>query len=152
VATDLVELCRRVVGELTSAHPERTIDVTAHGNASGTWDPGRISQVVSNLVGNALTHGDSAAPVRVSIDGGEREVALNVHNLGLPISEDQIATLFEPFRRGATVPASARARGLGLGLHIVKQIVIAHGGTIGVRSCASDGTTFSVALPRHALT
>jgi signal transduction histidine kinase len=148
--TDLREVCGRVVGELAAGHPRRTIDVEAHGDATGTWDPGRIAQVVSNLVGNALTHGDPSAPVHLSIDGEQREVALKVHNSGRPIQAEQVPALFEPFHRGGAPDDDLTSpRGLGLGLHIAKQIVLAHGGSISVQSSADEGTTFCVDLPRQ---
>ncbi len=144
--TDLGELCGRVVGELAAAHPRRSIALEACGDARGRWDPGRIAQLVSNLVSNALTHGDPGAPVRVSVEA-EREVRLKVHNRGPAIVPEQMSALFEPFRRGSPAHSSG-TRGLGLGLHIVKQIAIAHGGSISVQSSAEEGTTFCVELPR----
>jgi signal transduction histidine kinase len=147
VPTDLRDLCTRIVEELTAGNPHRKIDLEAQGDVRGYWDSARIGQVVSNLLGNALTHGDAEAPVRLSLDGEPTGVKLKVHNCGRPIDADQIPGLFEPFRRGR--PADGRpSRGLGLGLHIVKQIVCAHGGTITVWSSAQEGTTFCVALPR----
>ena len=149
--TDLGELCGRVVEELAAGHPRRTIDLEAHGDASGKWDPGRIAQLVSNLVGNALTHGDLCSPVRLSIECEQREVTLKVHNRGPAIAAELIPTLFEPFRRGPSVGQFC-PQGLGLGLHIAKQIVIAHGGSISVHSSADEGTTFCVRLPRQPST
>jgi signal transduction histidine kinase len=154
--TDLAELCGRVVGELAAAHPRRSIELEVGGDARGTWDPGRIAQLVSNLVGNALNHGDPGAPVRLSIEGqgeadgegeGQGEVRLKVHNRGPAIAPELMPVLFQPFRRGSPADASA-PRGLGLGLHIAKQIAVAHGGSIAVGSSPDDGTTFCVELPR----
>jgi signal transduction histidine kinase len=71
---------------------------------------------------------------------------VTVHNEGPPIPAELLPVLYEPFTRGAR--ATASRRGLGLGLFIVKQIVVAHGGTIGVESAADIGTTFTVRLPR----
>jgi PAS domain S-box-containing protein len=140
---DLGEICTRIVAELAAGHPHRTIDLETRGDARGKWDSGRIGQMVSNLVANALTHGDSSTPVRLSIEG-EHEVRLKVHNRGPAIATEQIPVLFEPFRRGK----DSRPRGLGLGLHIAKQIAVAHGGSISVRSSLDEGTTFCVELPR----
>jgi PAS domain S-box-containing protein len=146
--TDLGEVCARVVSELAAGHPQRTIDLETRGDARGKWDPGRMAQLVSNLVGNALTHGDPRAPVRLAIEGAEA-LRLLVHNRGPAIDARHIPALFEPFRRGETAGVSAR-RGLGLGLHIAKQIAVAHGGSISVHSSPDEGTTFCVELPRVA--
>ena len=146
--TDLREICGRVVEELAAGHPCREIHFEAEGDACGRWDPGRIAQVVSNLLANALTHGDPQASVHLSIAGDTDDVALKVHNRGPAVERELIPVLFEPFRRGAG-GAQSRSPGLGLGLHIVKQIVTAHGGSISVQSSADAGTTFCVALPRR---
>jgi PAS domain S-box-containing protein len=142
--TDVRELCLRVLGEYRAIHPECTIEVEVGGDVRGEWDGGRISQVISNLVGNAIGHGDGAAPIRISIDGDDADVHIRVHNKGVPISSELLPVLFQPFRRGD----GDRPRGLGLGLYIVQQIVIAHGGSIDVTSTLEEGTTFVARLPR----
>jgi signal transduction histidine kinase len=86
--------------------------------------------------------------VTVSIDVGGEELWLRVHNAGPQIAPELIPALFEPFRRGAGRDGT-RLRGLGLGLFIVRQIVLAHGGDVSVESTATDGTTFIVCLPRR---
>ncbi len=144
---DMHELCRGAIEELLAAHPGRSIDVDVEGDGCGTWDPIRLSQVVSNLVGNALQHGTRFGPVRVSIRGDEEAVVLEVANDGPAIAPDLLPVLFEPFRGGSTGPGSP-PRGLGLGLYIVRQIVNAHGGEISVESTAERGTVFTVTLPR----
>jgi PAS domain S-box-containing protein len=148
VPTDMHEVCRSVVEELLAMEAGRTIDLDLEGDGRGTWDPARMAQVVSNLVGNALKHGGRHGPVRVSVGGDEDEVVLRVENRGPAIAPELIPTLFEPFRRGSGSRDSSHARGLGLGLYIVRQIVNAHGGAISVRSTAEDGTAFTVRLPR----
>jgi signal transduction histidine kinase len=99
-----------------------------------------MAQVISNLVGNALQHSDG--DVTVTLRGETDFVVLETNNGGPPIPRDVLAHIFEPGRRG-----DARAGGLGLGLFIVQQIVLAHGGSIEVRS-NGHGTTFTAALPR----
>jgi signal transduction histidine kinase len=107
-----------------------------------------MGQVISNLVGNALVHGAPDEPVTVSIDVGGEELWLRVHNAGPQIAPELIPALFEPFRRGAERDAT-RSGGLGLGLFIVRQIVLAHGGDVSVDSTATAGTTFIARLPRR---
>jgi signal transduction histidine kinase len=146
--TDLGEVARQIVEELRGAEPERTIELEIRGDTRGTWDPARLGEVISNLVGNALVHGAPDQPVQVILDdGGDDGVTLRVHNGGPPITPELSAQLFEPFRRGDS-DGAARSGGLGLGLYIVRQIVLAHDGEISVDSSPSRGTTFTVRLPR----
>jgi PAS domain S-box-containing protein len=141
------EHVHRVVEEVRLAHPERHIDFHSSGEGGGEWDEGRLAQVVTNLVGNALQHGPEDMPVTVSTRGEDVNVLLEVHNHGPPIPAEVRPTLFEPYRQG---PEARAARGsLGLGLYITQQIVLGHGGTLEVRSSAQEGTTFTVRLPRH---
>ena len=144
--THLRELCRRVVDELRVAHPRHRLHLALEGSGCGEWDPDRVAQVISNLVGNALEHGAPDRPVRVKVFDTSDEVTLEVHNEGPPIPEALLPVIFEPFR--GTAAGRGRPRSLGLGLYIVQEIVRAHGGAVEVRSSAEDGTTFRVRLPR----
>lgn len=148
VAMDLGEVCRRVVDELLAAEPERTIELDLARDGRGTWDPARMAQVVSNLVANALEHGARHAAVRVSVGGDEDDVTLTVENRGPPIAPELLAVMFEPFCRGSALRDASHARGLGLGLYIVREIVDAHGGEITVESTTERGTSFTVRVPR----
>jgi signal transduction histidine kinase len=144
VPTDLHHVTRAVVQEVLAANPDRKIDVAIAGEGHGRWDAGRMAQVVSNLLGNAVAYGAPGEPIRVELDGDAEEVRLEISNAGAPIAPELLPAIFEPFRRGA----APSARGLGLGLYIVKQIVKAHGGDVQVRSTAEAGTTFTVRVPR----
>ena len=144
---DLGAVLRRVVQECLASQPERSIDLHQDGDASGTWDADRLSQVASNLVGNALRHGDAAEPVRVRLDGRDpASVVLTVANGGA-IAADLLPHVFDPFRSGRH--ASGPSSGLGIGLYIVQQIAAAHGGSVAVESAAASGTSFQVTLPRQ---
>jgi signal transduction histidine kinase len=138
-----------VIEELRSAHAECELrsDLDGATNPWGLWDPDRLAQVVSNLVQNALTHGCGAGPVEVKLVDDDSAIELEVHNGGGPIPSELLPALFDPFRRGAPTDVP-RGEGLGLGLFIANQIVLAHGGTIGVRSSVEEGTSFTVRLPR----
>jgi signal transduction histidine kinase len=143
---DLGKVCREVIEELEVIHANRSIVWTADGDLWGAWDPDRLAQLVSNLVGNALTYSPEGTPVRVSGRADGPGVALDVNNQGPPIPPQTMETLFDPFRRG---PESARGKGgLGLGLYVAQKIVEAHGGSIRAESDAARGTTFTVVLPR----
>ncbi len=148
VPTDLHAVCRNVVGELRAAAPDRSIELALDGDGRGTWDPARMGQVVSNLVANAIQHGARDAPVRVSVSGDGASAVLAVENEGPAIAPELMPILFEPFCRGSALRGATHARGLGLGLYIVRQVVNAHGGTIEVDSSAERGTAFTVRLPR----
>jgi PAS domain S-box-containing protein len=145
--TDLEEICADAIGDIQMSHPGREIDFEAEGDCGGVWDRTRLVEVVSNLVGNAVKHGEPGQPVFVVARDEGDQVALRVHNLGPPIPTELIPTLFEPFRHGQRQPGSGQDS-FGLGLYIVREIVAAHGGTVEVSSSAAAGTTFIVRLPR----
>jgi signal transduction histidine kinase len=138
---DMAELTRSVVAELELAHPGRKIGLDCRGNLWGHWDPDRVAQAISNLMGNAIEHGSGPIKVTAAADG--ESISIAVHNNGKPIASERLARLFEPFQRGEDSPM-----GLGLGLFIVSEIARAHGGSVSVRSTAGDGTTFVIRLPR----
>lgn len=143
--TDLRDLLEQVM--LGAAVPRSCFVVETFGDAAGRWDPDRLFQVLSNLVGNACDHGPEGSPIQVRIDGRSDDVVeLQVRNEGPAIPEALRAVLFEPFR--GTAARRRQAKGLGLGLYITKQFVLAHGGTIAVESNDAEGTTFRVRLPR----
>jgi signal transduction histidine kinase len=146
-AVDLAELCRNVVDELKSEGERGTaFRLEVRGDTRGVWDEDRLAQLVSNLAGNAFQHRQHDAPVTVSVDGTAPDVvALTVHNLG-GIPQEILPVIFEPLRSGEHRKRKGSS-GLGLGLYISQQIVIAHGGVIRAES-ADDETRFMLALPR----
>jgi len=146
------KLAHDVVDEISAAYPTRTIEVDAREGLTGEWDCARMSQVLSNLIGNALEHGSATAPVFVAVKGDDREVILAVRNEGPQIPLDQQNGIFNPMKQReskATLLASGPSGNLGLGLYIAERIVTAHKGRIDVDSSA-QGTTFTVRLPRHS--
>jgi signal transduction histidine kinase len=128
----------QVVNELSSAWPDRAVETRFDFAAPVSADAARIGQMVSNLVGNAFTHGDSDTPVRVTAISDTTGFWLSVANEGAPIPREIRDKLFLPFSRGEIL---RNQQGLGLGLYISAEIARAHGGTLSVQS-AEDGTKF----------
>jgi signal transduction histidine kinase len=144
---DVAPLTHKVISELQTTHPSRTISLRTAGDTRGEWDGPRLEQVGSNLIGNALRHGARDTVVEVAIDGTASErVVLSVHNQG-HIPPELLWRIFEPFQQRGD--RRTRAEGLGLGLYIVQQIAFAHGGDVTVDSAEAAGTAFRVSLPRH---
>jgi signal transduction histidine kinase len=148
---NLGRVVRDVVEEMSAAHPGCRIEVDTRGEERGEWDQGRLSQALTNLIGNAVQHGAERTTVRVEIAGDEEEVAIAVHNQGAAIPPDELDGIFNPMKARASPQKTAGAAGgLGLGLYIVERIVSAHGGRVRVESSEASGTTFTIFLPRHA--
>ena len=147
-AANLDDLCSQAVAELELAYPSWRIEREVAGDLSGSWDPDRLLQIISNLVTNAGQHGQADGPIRMRLDGRDQEiVTFEVQNQGT-IPEAVLPTIFDPFR--GTRHRRDYSKGLGLGLFIVNEIARAHGGTVTVASSSEDGTRFTVALPRVA--
>jgi PAS domain S-box-containing protein len=142
---DMTRLCRQVVDELQEAAQSRPIDLQSHGDCSGRWDRDRLLQALSNLVSNAVQHGITQTPIRLTVSGAADQVIVTIHNHGV-IPPDLLPKIFDPFRSGRE--KHRRGSGLGLGLFIAKAIASAHGGDIQVASSAEEGTTFRLVLPR----
>ena len=139
---DMGGLCGEIVADFRLSHPERLIELGCSGALGGEWDHDRLYQAVSNLISNALKYGEGTVAVRVEDAGSDVQIA--VHNDGPVIATELLPVIFKPFERG-----KQDRTGLGLGLHIVKEIVKAHHGEISVTSWPASGTTFAVQLPRN---
>ena len=137
-----------VVQELQDAQPDRRIISTIRVSRTVRCDIGRVQQIASNLVANALTHGEPHSPVRFTARDQEDGLVLEVWNAGEPIAPESIDKIFEPFWRHSV---SDSRQGLGLGLHICAHIVRAHEGRISVTSTREEGTRFTVRLPLNSL-
>lgn len=145
-ATDLLGVASRVIGEYKSTHPDRAVELQIKGDLAGQWDGARMEQVISNLLANAFHHGEEAGTVSLSLDGSAAKyVVLVVHNWG-HIPPELLPQIFEPFRAGRK--DRTRSEGLGLGLFIVRQLVLAHHGSVTLTSSEAAGTTARIELPR----
>lgn len=144
---DVTHMVHNVVSEVASAYPDTTVEIETSGVLHGQWDVHRLTQALTNVLGNAVQHGRDNAPIRVSAHGTPKEVVISVQNEGPVIPTAQLGQIFRAGTQAA--PDGARdSNHLGLGLFIVDKIVKAHGGSIDVRSSEEPGTTFTVHLPR----
>jgi signal transduction histidine kinase/Ni2+-binding GTPase involved in maturation of urease and hydrogenase len=120
-----------------------TLELRVEQAVTGEFDRVRLAQVVSNLVENAIRYG-AGAPIEIAIGraGGLARLAVRDHGVG--IASERQTEIFEAYKRASS---ARHYGGLGLGLYIVRQIVVAHGGTIRVDSAPNAGATFVAELP-----
>jgi signal transduction histidine kinase len=143
---DVAEICRVVVEE--RGEEARRVRLDVAGDAVGFWDGDRLSQLLANLVGNGLAHGDREGSVLVHVDGTDAAtVRLAVRNAGV-IPAAILPGLFEPSKPTSANIKREGSSGLGLGLYISREIAVAHGGAIDLSSSPDEGTCFVVTLPR----
>jgi sigma-B regulation protein RsbU (phosphoserine phosphatase) len=142
---DLHGLVSESVEELALSFPGRELVHHQVGEGTCTGDADRLTQIIGNLVANAMAYGAPNRPVVVTSLLVPGSFVLQVHNEGSPIAPDALEGLFEPMTRGNA--AINPARSVGLGLFIVREIARAHGGEVAVTSTAQAGTTFTVTCP-----
>ncbi len=142
-AEALAPVLTQVVSELRASWPDRQIDLQLSGTETVNCDRGRIGQLFSNLLSNALTYGSADKPIRVSASTDQGMFELSVANAGNPIPPNALRRIFQPFFRGAVRPDQ---QGLGLGLYIAFEIAKAHGGSLDVASSPYE-TRFTFRMP-----
>ena len=148
---DVAVIAEKIVQTMEPMARPRCVNFEQDGDVTGEWDGSRIEQVLWNLLGNAIEHGDAETPISVRLIGSSDELLLSVHNGGV-VPEPLRGFVFEPFRSGRTREGQrgpcGPLSGVGLGLYIVKQIALAHGGDALMQSCVGAGTTIQVRFPR----
>ena len=147
VEAGLEATLEQVVAELRTAWPDRVIQSDLKLDRPIACDGARIAEMLSNLLANALTHGDPAGPVRVRARNDDRSFELSVKNLGEPIPPEIAAHLFQPFSRASAGPGQ---QGLGLGLYIASEIARAHEGALELESSPEE-TCFTFRMPLPAM-
>ncbi|MES2605463.1 MAG: sensor histidine kinase [Pseudomonadota bacterium] len=150
--TDLALVCAQLIEEFLASNPGRLIRSTVVGDCSGSWDGGRIGQVYQNLIGNALQYSAADSAIEIAMQGTAENVVFSICNQGNPIPAAEQRNVFAPMRRHVSAqPEDAfRSKNLGLGLYIASQVVVAHNGSIDLRSSEAEGTVFTVTLPKSA--
>ncbi len=148
---DIGIVCREVAAEFQSSHPAMKLQIESAGDLTGEWDSQRLRQVVSNLLGNAIQHGDRTQLIEMSLNGNHAGVDVAIRSQGTPIPPGEMVKIFDPLVRGASAETVKHNRpgSIGLGLYIARELVIAHGGTIDVKSSAAEGTVFTFHLQHH---
>jgi signal transduction histidine kinase len=144
-ASDLADELKQVAREVDMAYPGCTVNMSMNLSEPVICDRRRIGQLFSNLLVNAITHGEPDAPVSASIHSDRNSFQLSVTNSGPPIPHDVAKKLFEPFSRGER--DSSNRKSLGLGLYIAAEIAKAHNGKIMVSSTKEQGTRFVFSMP-----
>ena len=148
---DLGPVCEASLEDIRAGNPEQQFVQQLSGDLTVLADAGRMQQALSNLLSNAVQHGNRQSPVTLTADGEADAVFLRVSNSGDPIPADALQVIFEPLVQAPNANSEAHERSktsLGLGLFIVREIVLAHGGTVVVESSAESGTIFTIRLPR----
>jgi signal transduction histidine kinase len=144
LVTLVVDVGERFEAQLAEARCRLVLE--ARDRVVGRWDRGRLEQVVTNLLSNALKFG-AGKPIHVSVESLPDRARLTVADQGIGIEPDRRHRIFERFERAVS---AAHYGGLGLGLYIAREIVVAHGGSIAVDSTPGMGAVFRVELPRAA--
>ena len=141
---DLQRTLRMTLEEVQVSHPQATFIHRLDVPTGVYCDALRISQLLSNLLGNAVTHGSISEPIVLNAWAENDEFVISLTNQGTPIAPHLIPLLFEPFSRSE---AGQRCEGLGLGLYIASQIATAHNGSLSVTSDSESGTCFVARFP-----
>ena len=143
---DLAPACADEIELLRAAHPDALIEYSTEGDTTGEFDASRIREALSNLVANAVAHGNTSGATSVRIAGNDAGVQVSVENGG-DIAPEEFERLFEPlYRRDAQTSVVARTH-LGLGLFITRQIARAHQGEVSV-TCVEHRVRFTIELPK----
>lgn len=145
---DLAALATSVIEDQTGNITGRAIELRTRGELVGQWDAGRIEQILSHLVSNALRHGAEGTSV-MTLTGEATGVEISLQNQGPPIPAELLPRIFDPFAIGPR-PEGTPRRSIGLGLFVVRELARAHGGTVAVESSEAQGTRFTVTLPRQS--
>ncbi|QOL80063.1 GAF domain-containing sensor histidine kinase [Pseudooceanicola spongiae] len=140
---DLSKTLEQIIAELQAVAPDRKIEADIDLPVSVHCDSPRVSQLFSNLLANALTHGAQGAAIQVKARATEQSFTLSVANCGEKIADEMLPNLFKPFERGDVRPSR---EGLGLGLFIASEIARGHDGTLNVES-TDDETVFTFQMP-----
>jgi len=149
-ACDLGAICTTALETIRAGNPQQSFEEQISGDLVISADAPRLHQVFLNLLSNAVQHGDQGKTISLIATGANNGIEVRVTNFGRPISQAALQTIFEPLVRVLSPEANSHEQSkssLGLGLFIVREIVVGHGGSVTVRSSQDAGTVFTVRLP-----
>ena len=149
----IAAICAEAIEEVRAAHPQRQFEWAMAEDAEWMVDHARLRQGLSNLLNNAVQHGDPAAPIKMSASVAEGELTIRVMNWGEPIPPEALQVIFDPLVQLSERSAASAvdiSTNLGLGLFIAREVVTGHGGTLDVTSDAVSGTVFILRIPAEA--
>lgn len=141
---DLDFIVREVASEAALIH-NVAFKIISDSSCKGFWNEDGLRRVVENLTNNAVKYGQKNSLITISLNQDSEKATLAVHNIGNPISKEDLPILFQQFRRAKSVE---KKTGWGLGLTMVEGMVESHQGSIKVESEQGKGTTFTIELPK----
>jgi signal transduction histidine kinase len=149
---NLQDICQVALDEVQTAYPDTVFHFESSGDLNGNFDFARFQQVLSNLLNNAVKYGQNGKPVTLLLTGKANSITLEVKNFGNTIPPESLQVIFNPLVQLSPDKSNSNSQlstSIGLGLFIAREIVKGHNGTIEVESSESDGTVFSIQLPRN---
>ena len=147
-AADIRQICAAAMEDAGATHPGTSFEMQADGDLRGPFDSIRLHQLITNLLVNAAQYGARGRPVVLTALREAGDVVIHVTNQGPPIPEASWRSIFKPLIQLPAGEDDTRPRtSLGLGLFVAREIALAHGGSIEVKSGESEGTTFTVRIP-----
>ena len=147
---NMTKACRDAVETVRSIHPKQRFEQQISGDLHIQADCPRVQQVLSNLLNNAVHHGDPRSSVVLSAVSEDDAVVVKIINFGMPIPPDALESIFEPMIQAPAAliePKKHQFTSMGLGLHIVREIVRGHDGTVTVQSAEDTGTVVTLRWP-----
>lgn len=138
---------QKIVQEIQLAYPNARIEPKLEDGVKGNWDLLRLEQMMTNLLTNAIRHGEKGKPIHVDLNSEEDKAIFSVHNEGEPIPESMRERIFDDGFTGSN-RGPIKEKSYGLGLYIVQEIVEGHQGEIKLSSSEEHGTTFKIFLPK----
>jgi signal transduction histidine kinase len=143
--TSLQPIITREIARQYAMTPDATILYEAAGvTVSGIWDKARVGRVVLALLGNAVRYGRGGRPIIVRVRHLDAQVRVEVEDEGLGVPEAERAAIFQ---FGGRASNARRHAGAGLGLFVAREVILLHGGDIGVETSAKGGSRFWFTLP-----